>query len=268
MDGTLLNNKLKISKKTKTAIKQAYGMGVHIVISTGRLYANARAYSDFINVRSPVIASNGAVVSGIDKKEIISKNNLIAENCLTLLNIFARYHVNPVFTTLDKIYCDDLKIKVFYELMKLVSRMNKKIEVKYVPCTKQWHQVIKKEYNHIVKCEVNINNIIKHRKVREALEDLKEFEIVGVSNNIEITKKGVSKGKAIELLSKHYGIAREEIIAIGDSENDLTMIEFAGIGVAMGNAADILKQKADYITDTNDKDGVANIINKFVLGKT
>lgn len=71
----------------------------------------------------------------------------------------------------------------------------------------------------------------------------------------------------MEILSSYYGIDREKIIAIGDSENDLSMIEFAGMGIAMGNAIDIVKNKADFITDTNDNNGVAKAINKFVLKK-
>lgn len=203
MDGTLLNSKFQISKKTKEAIKQAYCMGIYIVISTGRLYVNARAYSDFINVKSPVIASNGAIVTGINTEEIISKNNFKTDNCFMLLNIFEQYHIKPAFMTLDTLYCGDLRIKIFHDLMKLVSRMNRKIKVKYISRTKQWHQVLQNEHGHIVKCEVYINNIHKHRKVKKELEALKKFEIVDSSNNIEITIKGVSKGNAVELLSRY-----------------------------------------------------------------
>ena len=67
------------------------------------------------------------------------------------------------------------------------------------------------------------------------------------------------------MLASHYNLKREEIITIGDSENDISMIEYAGLGIAMGNALDSVKQKADYITDSNDNEGVANAINKFVL---
>jgi len=83
--------------------------------------------------------------------------------------------------------------------------------------------------------------------------------------NIEINAEGVCKGKGVEILGEKLGIKKEEIIAIGDNENDLTMIEYAGLGVAMGNATEEVKELADYITDTNNNSGVAKAINKFAL---
>lgn len=75
----------------------------------------------------------------------------------------------------------------------------------------------------------------------------------------------MSEGKALEFLTQRYGINRDEIIAIGDNENDHSMIDYAGLGVAMRNAEESLKKSADYITLTNDEDWVAEVINRFVL---
>jgi Cof subfamily protein (haloacid dehalogenase superfamily) len=82
---------------------------------------------------------------------------------------------------------------------------------------------------------------------------------------LEFTEEGVTKGTSLNHLIGQLGITREEVIAIGDSYNDLAMIEFAGLGVAMGNAPDDIKEKADYVTDTNMNDGVAKVVEKFVL---
>jgi Cof subfamily protein (haloacid dehalogenase superfamily) len=82
---------------------------------------------------------------------------------------------------------------------------------------------------------------------------------------LEFLESGVTKGSSLNHLIGKLGIKREEVIAIGDSYNDLAMIEFAGLGVAMGNAPDDIKQKADYVTDTNMNDGVAKVVEKFVL---
>jgi hypothetical protein len=85
------------------------------------------------------------------------------------------------------------------------------------------------------------------------------------SNNFEVMSKGISKGNAVSILSDMLGIERENVMCIGDSENDLSMIKFAGLGVAMGNAAECIKENADYITDINNEDGVAKAIEKFIL---
>ena len=77
--------------------------------------------------------------------------------------------------------------------------------------------------------------------------------------------KGISKGNAVSILSDMLGIERENVMCIGDSENDLSMIKFCRIRVAMGNAAECIKENADYITDINNEDGVAKAIEKFIL---
>ena len=83
---------------------------------------------------------------------------------------------------------------------------------------------------------------------------------------LEFTENGVTKGSSIKQLIKKIGITKEEVIAVGDSYNDLSMIKFAGLGVAMGNAPDDIKQVADHITDTNMNDGVAKVVEEFLLG--
>ena len=98
------------------------------------------------------------------------------------------------------------------------------------------------------------------------MKKYEDLEVVSSSpNNFEVMNKGTSKGRAVKVLADILNINREEIMCLGDSENDLSMIEFAGLGVAMGNAEEFLKEKADYITDTNENDGVAKAIEKFVL---
>ncbi len=86
-----------------------------------------------------------------------------------------------------------------------------------------------------------------------------------MKNNLEVMNKGVTKGNAVKILAQMYGIDRKEIIAIGDNENDMSMIEYAGLGIAMGNAEEALKNAADYITGDYQKDGVAEAIERFIL---
>jgi hypothetical protein len=82
---------------------------------------------------------------------------------------------------------------------------------------------------------------------------------------LEFVDKKASKAIALQRIGEHYNISREETIAVGDGFNDLSMIEYAGLGVAMGNAPDAIRQKADYVTLTNDEDGLAYVIRKFIL---
>ena len=84
---------------------------------------------------------------------------------------------------------------------------------------------------------------------------------------LEFMNKKVNKGVGVELLAKHLNIKQEEIITMGDAGNDLHMIEYAGMGIAMGNATNDIKTIANYITESNNEDGVAKAIEKFVLKK-
>lgn len=104
-------------------------------------------------------------------------------------------------------------------------------------------------------------------KLRQELSTLNGINISSSwDNNLEVMDNWVSKGNSLEFLCNKLKISAKDVIAIGDNENDLTMINYAGLGVSMGNAADIVKNNADIITTTNDEDGVAKIIEKYVLG--
>lgn len=266
MDGTLLNEKRKISECNKEAIMKAHEKGIHIVVSTGRIFVNAEEFSRLIGVKSPVIASNGAIIRGVDNKHIIHKIYFDTKDCNSILEILKRYKLKPYFNTPEKNYTGDLKYRILLEHAKKRDDVLKKTKLEYVPFYNKWAKVFEREKSNIVKCEIKCNDKEKLIIIRKELEELNEFDVVSFSTRtIEVTKKGVSKGKAIERLAEYYGIRKEEIIAIGDSENDLSMIKYAGIGIAMGNAIEIVKISANYITDTNENDGVAKAIYKYVL---
>ena len=93
-----------------------------------------------------------------------------------------------------------------------------------------------------------------------------KYEVIKTRNNLlEFMPKGITKAYGIELLARDLGITIDEVMAIGDEENDLPMIRYAGLGVAMANAVPLIKEAADVVTDSNEADGVATVIEKYVL---
>lgn len=105
--------------------------------------------------------------------------------------------------------------------------------------------------------------------LRKELMAIPELSISSsVYNNLEVNAKGADKGAALLWLADYLGIDREETMSFGDGENDIPMIKAAGIGVAMGNALDTVKAAADTVTLTNDEDGVAAAIRKFIFGSS
>jgi len=269
MDGTLLNSKHKISKTSQSTLRKAHDMGVHVVISTGRTYVDAAAYSDLIGLNSPIIACTGAIIKEKYGDGVIHKSVIDEELCKKLLKIFKKYNVKPIFNSVYKIYCGDLTLKIGIEFLKIRGFINRNVKLNYIRNEEKWLDVFKNEKNNIIKCEIMNRNRKKIHNLRKELENMNGIEITSSSNhNIEITKKGTSKGQAIEILANYYNIKKEEIIAIGDSDNDLSAIEFAGMGVAMGNANEKLKKKSNFVTDSNDNDGVAKVVDKFILKKS
>jgi len=269
MDGTLLNSNHKISTISKNALRKAHDMGVHIVISTGRTYVDAAAYSDLIGLNSPIIACTGAIIKEKHDDNVIHKSVIEEELCKQLLKIFEKHNVKPIFNSVYKIYCGDLTLKIGIEFLKIRGFINRNVKLNYIRDEEKWFDVFKHEKNNIIKCEIMNRSGKKIHSLRKELENMNGIEITSSSDhNIEITKKGASKGRAIEILANYYNIKKEEIIAIGDSDNDLSAIEFAGMGVAMGNANEQVKKKSNFVTESNDDDGVAKVIDKFILKKS
>lgn len=266
MDGTLLTSSKNVSEANKNAIKKAYKKGVEVVITTGRVFANADYYSKLIGVKSPIIASNGAIIRG-KNNEIIYKNPMKIEKMEAILKVCRKLKIKVNFHTSNSIICGSKFVYILVKYLFLKSMRNSnngKLELKYIPNYESLNKFINS--NEVIRCEIININSKRIGKLKSELKKLDGIEVVGSTDrNIEVTSKSVSKGNAVKILADTYHIKREEIITIGDSENDLSMIEYGGLGVVMGNGNEKAKRIADYITDTNYNDGVAKVINKFIL---
>lgn len=261
LDGTLLDHKRRVNPRTIEALQKVHQQGVHIVISTGRLYSDAEHFSNLIGVDSPIIASNGGIIRGTGERNSIYKNTFDEKLINSLFDLTIKYNQRLSVYTTDTMYIGTFKIFKIIFFERIMNKGIKSTKLRYIISQKHFHRIINKKRDQVLKCEIFDYNLELLEKTREALKGIEGIEIVSSADFcIEITKKGVSKGHAVKLLAEHYNIKREAIMAIGDSENDLTMIEFANMGVAMGNASNLLKERANYITDTNDELGVVKAI--------
>ncbi len=264
MDGTLLSDKKTVSERNLRAIRLANEKGVRIAVCTGRIFTSAEYFSNLLGVKSPVIAANGAYIREKDRDDVVYNATIGAKKCKKLLSVFKRFDIYPHFYTNDKIFTENsIYSSRFYEEANKKLSKDKQIKVVTV---KDWDEVFKKYETEIFK-GIGVNaDLEKIRKAKISLRDMNEFEVVSSHfDNFEVTNKGVTKGNAVKILANYYEIKSEQVICIGDSENDLSMIKYAGLGIAMGNADESVKEAAKYITDTNNCDGVAKAIEKFVL---
>ncbi|MDO5516146.1 MAG: Cof-type HAD-IIB family hydrolase [Clostridium sp.] len=265
MDGTLLKDKHQISEEDKSAIQEAVSKGVHVAITTGRVYDCAKMYSDLIDLNTPIIASNGAFIGG-NKGETIYKNPIDINTFRKFINVVEKYDLKSYLTcNFGVVSSFELPEDHVYKVLNNTLPSDKKIKIEVL---KNIFEAFDLYPDEILKgvCLSNGNNENLLKAKRELQNICPELEIVSSWNdNFEIMKKGSSKGDAVEKLVQYYNISKDEVMCIGDSENDLSMIEYAGIGVAMDNAMLIVKETADYITSDNKHCGVAKAIRKFVL---
>ncbi|MEW9094383.1 MAG: Cof-type HAD-IIB family hydrolase [Clostridiaceae bacterium] len=264
MDGTLLNESNEVSERNLQAIKKATDNGVQVAITTGRVFVSANYYADIIGVKTPIIASNGAYIRERGSDKVIYKGILGLENCQRVIEMVNKYQLYPHFNTYNTIYTE----KLIYS-SKYYSKANESLPKERrinIEVTPNWYETFLNNSDEILKCIIVDDDMEKLKLLKQELKKEKDLEVVSsFRNNVEVMRKGVSKGSAVEMLAKHYNIKMNEVMCIGDSENDLSMIKVVGLGVAMGNGDEIVKNHADYITNSNNEDGVAKAIEKFVL---
>ncbi|KXZ39296.1 hypothetical protein SAMN05661008_00985 [Alkalithermobacter thermoalcaliphilus JW-YL-7 = DSM 7308] len=255
MDGTLLNSKQTVSQRNKDALKKAQDMGIKVGIATGRIYTSAKYYAKLLGIQTPIIACNGAIIRDEVTGEEIYKNVLDKENSFEIINLCERYGVYYHFYDDKSFYCKRLGYSsLYYEKWNKTQPEENRVDIRVI---KDGKEIINANVDPLkfLIIDEDIN------KLNDLMEELRQIPTLEVSkswkNNIEVMNKGVCKGLALKRLSQYLDIKREEIIALGDNYNDLSMIEYAGMGVAMGNGEQIVKENSNYITKSNDEDGVA-----------
>lgn len=264
MDGTLLNDKKEVSERSKKAINKAHELGVKVVIATGRIFVSAEFYGDIIGVKAPIIASNGAYVREKDSDKAIYEKGLGYENYQLVIDLLKKYDIVPHFYTEDTIYTEKLvHSSLAYKNANKTLPINRQVKIEVVD---DWSRLFAERNPKIIKAMAVADDAKKIKEAKDEFIKLNKFQVVSsMKNTFEVMAKSTSKGNALKKICDYYGIDRNEIISIGDNENDISMIEFAGLGVAMGNAEQIVKNIADYITTTNEEDGVAKVIEKYII---
>lgn len=259
LDGTLLTDNKKISIKNKHIILEAMKAGHIVVIATGRPNRASINYYNELNMNTPMVNFNGALIHHpSDQKWGTIHNPLprntaldVVDTCydLDVYNILAEVQDN-VF--LDK-YDDDI-INLFQNLGQTypftIGNLKKGLT------TDPTSLLIHPKEEHIEELSNHLNDyhaeVIEHRKW-------------GAPWNIfEIVKKGLNKAVGLHKIAHYYDIPKEHIIAFGDEDNDLEMIDYAGVGVAMGNGISELKAIAKHVTDTNEQDGVGTFLESYL----
>ena len=259
MDGTLLNREQEMTPKNREAIDFAIENGVSVALASGRMYDSAKQHIEYLNMDIPIIACNGSLIKS-SNGTLIYSNKIDTELCLKAVEVLEKYNVYYQCQHEDLLFCkeSDNKDSKYYKINEFM-----KTQTKVVIEDDLKDSILNNDILKFTIIEENNTSILP--VIKEELEKIEGLKITSSwENNIEIMSEGVDKGQAIKMLCEHLNIDRSEIMAFGDNYNDIEMLEYAGLGVAMGNSNDDIKESADYVTDTNEESGFANAIFKFM----
>lgn len=265
MDGTLLNSNGEVSEENKRALREARAEGINVAIATGRIFTSARFYARLLEINTPIIACNGALIRNYHSNEVIHIDSMSYVDAIRIMEICRDNNLYYHYYDQDTLFVDGDKVdylKEFYWRDR--GRVSDSIHIVEVEDTLSY---VKENKPHILKFVIVDEDREKLEKVKIKLKEINGVDVdKSWHNNLEVMNKGVSKGRAIATLSDILGVKREEIIAFGDNYNDMSMKDYVETFVAMGNSEKEVKEEAHYVTDSNDNSGVAKGIDRFIFG--
>ena len=267
IDGTLLTTRGEITPRTSQALNQAKQLGVQVVLVTGRPFNSARELVLRLELDSPLVSHNGALTKNIETLEVVDFHPLDHEIAREVIS-FGRHH------GVDMI-CNDDPHGLGTMVIEGISPGNKAMHryldlyrssVVEVPDLVKYVQAPQIQLTVSGRCDPTEEFELKLREAMDGRIQIFKTRYRSYDLTIlDVLSTTASKGESLATIANRHGIAREEIMAVGDNHNDLTMLRYAGLGVVMGNAEDELKQMGFEQTASNEEDGVAQAIEKFVL---
>lgn len=266
LDGTLLDDKKQVPERNMQALQECAARGIVIVPATGR---TVRGIPDRIRelpgVRY-VITTNGAVVADLEENRVIDSCRLTMEKAVEIMELAAESpdeimydaYIDGDGFTMER-FLSNVRYYVKTEGMEELIRKTRQV----VPDTIQYVRDQAKEVDKINFFFVDMD---AKERMRETLKTVGGILVTSsIPNNLEINAAGADKGGALLRLASYLNMEPAETMAFGDGENDLSMMEKAGIGIAMENGEKSVRNAADYVTLTNEEAGVAAAIEKFIL---
>lgn len=236
LDGTTLTTEKNISQQTKLWISRAKQSGVKVIFSTGRSLQGVEEFRNVLNLNTPLVLANGGEIWK-QYGEILERNFILADDIEKLYH-FAK-EINANF--------------VAYNGKQTID-------------SNQWNESM--FHKNWITFSMIHNDINVIHQVKEHFKQSKTLEVTSSHDtNLEFSLKGISKEYGVRKVCKLLNIKMQDVMAIGDNLNDLSLLTAAGLGIAMGNANEKVKKMADRVTTTNNEDGVAKAIERYLLNE-
>lgn len=255
LDGTALNPQNTVNPAVQKAIAWARAQGVYVVISTGRICGEAAEFARMLGTDDMMVTSGGASLSLASENRCIMRLSMPWELAVQVAAVVERAGMTSMIYAGEK-----LLITPYEDMMVGQYQTNEGFLAN--------RQVVSSVTEYIAQQHLSVDKIFSRtddpvilQQARRKMEALPAVRVVSSANdNMEISSQLADKGRALDALCRHLGTTLERCIAIGDSENDVEMMQAVGMPVAMGNATKQIKKLARYITATNEQDGVAQAI--------
>jgi len=255
VDGTLLTDDHRITEPTKRTIREIYEEGAKIVLCTGRGPTNTEPVMKELGFEGIMITHNGAATVESPSRSLLSIFSFPLEAVMPLIEYCREHRIQFDINTPFDLYTDFLHegAAVMYKDFMVKPRILPDITT-----------LSEAPVKFTLTGDIRVMDRAESRwsRLGDQLRLLRSGD-----RFIDIMNAEASKGNALRKLAEQWGIPREQILAIGNYNNDLEMIEYAGLGIAMGNSPDEVKRLADAETDSNNRDGVHKALQKYVLGR-
>ena len=282
LDGTLLNRYGEVTEYTKDIIKKTTNKGILVVLASGRISESVLTIAKEIGADKYYISGNGSVLYDMQKDEILYENYLTKEKVLEIIELCDKNTIYYNIYTENAVLAKSLNYNVaFYNYENTKKSSDKKTDINIVE--DMYNYIKNSNLNKFLKITICDENKIVFSSILRKIKNISDIDVLEVSHMsqkkiktgtkevevgyfyTEVSSKNVDKWFAIEKVMELENIKKEEVMALGDNNNDIVMIKNAGLGVAMGHSNEQVKKVADYITVDNNEDGVAKAIEQYVL---
>lgn len=259
LDGTLTNSKKEITPYTKEVLFQFQKMGGKIILASGRPTYGIVPLAEELQLKKYggyMLSFNGARITDCETEEILYDKTLDVHTIKHIYDLSQKYNVNILSYDRDEIITED-GLDAYVGIEATITKM----KVRQVPSFAEHFQM------PVNKCLMTGDGDYLAEVEQKMKNAVGDYLSVYRSEPfyLEVMPQNIDKAASLDALLKQLHLRPEELIACGDGFNDLTMIRYAGLGVAMGNGQELVKRSADYIAPSNDEDGVAYVLNKFIF---
>ncbi len=257
LDDTLLDSRLQISDHTTVMLRRVVDRGIRITLATGRMFRSARRYAVQLGMDVPLITYQGALVKNAVSGEVLYHRKVPGDMIQPVIDAAraAGYHYQVYFD--DNLYMECLtpEGQAYAELAGVPPMVDKDLPNRLT-------------YEEPTKIIIINENLPALQQMEMQLQQRFSGQLYITRSKphyLEFMNQEATKGRALQAVSEYFAIDRQDVMAIGDSYNDIDMLKWAGVGVAVGNAPPEVKKYADYVTASNDEDGVAAALQHLVL---